>query len=79
MVQDRLSERKQKELKDYDAEVRLLASLQADGVAMHNMEHVLKRRPIYEHAKAYKIQTKLNSDKDKARVNMILSDRFNWI
>ena len=64
-------------MKDYDAEVKLLASLQADGVAMHNMEHVLKRRPIFELQKAYKIQGKVTSEKDKARVNMILSDRFN--
>lgn len=49
MVQNRLSSRKSKQLKDYDAEVKLLASLQTDGVSMHNIENVLKRRPFFEH------------------------------
>ena len=61
--------------KDYDAEIQLLAALQPDGVSMHNIEHVLKRRPIFQNPKAYQIPTKITS-KGTARINNILSDRF---
>ena len=63
--------------KDYDASVKLLASVQPDGISMHNILDVLKTKPFYENPKAYNIKKKVKTTKDVARVNTLLSDRFN--
>ena len=57
MVQNRLAAQKNKSIRDYDAGVKLLAALQPNGVSMHNIEHTLKRNPMYENANAYKIKS----------------------
>ncbi len=60
-MKKRLLQRKRQNAKDYDAEVELLASLQTDGVSMHNLQQVLRRKDIFEDKKAFQIQGKIKS------------------
>ena len=44
IVKQRLVDKRSQKDKDYDAEIELLAALQPNGITMHSMAHVLKRR-----------------------------------
>ncbi|CDW80784.1 UNKNOWN [Stylonychia lemnae] len=72
-VIDRLRTSKSKKERDIEANVQYMASLQPTAIGMHRFTKVMRKDKVFESQNGYKIVSKIQTHKDKERVEYLLN------